>query len=196
MVVAKSETTSPLLFYSAVFCSYLLWCLVERLPKDSAEVNWLRRLFAGVGLTLLCYDAGGIILRRFPAISALPKDAKYLIDRYIFSVSQLEVLILLYRSAERVWTAPEAARELYSNEEAVTDLLRSLERGGFIAESNHASAPGFRYDPREPVSPAAVDELVRAYSEKRMRVIDLIYNKPPESLRSFADAFKFKGEDE
>jgi hypothetical protein len=103
---------------------------------------------------------------------------------------------LLYRSAERVWTAAEAARELYSNEDAVSDLLHSLERSGFIAESNHASAPGFQFSPREPVSSSAIDELVSAYSEKRMRVIDLIYNKPPESLRNFADAFKFKLEDE
>jgi hypothetical protein len=103
---------------------------------------------------------------------------------------------LLYRSAGRIWTASEAARELYSNEDAVGDLLRSLERSGFVAESNHASAPGFQFSPRDPVSSSAVDELVRAYCEKRMRVIDLIYNKPPESLRNFADAFKFTREDE
>ena len=42
---------------------------------------------------------------------------------------------------------------------------------------------------------AAIDELARLYNERRVTVITLIFTKPTDPLRSFADAFKFRRRD-
>lgn len=98
------------------------------------------------------------------------------IERHIRSVEQLELLLLLRRSAGRSWTAEEASRELRTRPSSVAPRLAELAGAGLVACSDAAYAypsPG----PREDV----LSELERAYARYRARVISIIFSTPAES---------------
>jgi hypothetical protein len=73
---------------------------------------------------------------------------------------------------------------------ATRRLEQLVEMG--LATSNGSADPAYRYAPSRPALAAQVDALAQAYRAGRVAVINLIYNKPPDPLRSFADAFKLR----
>jgi hypothetical protein len=54
----------------------------------------------------------------------------------------------------------------------------------------------FRYAPAEPEMHQQVADLARDYAQLRVRVIEYIYSRPSDSVRSFARAFKLRKEPE
>jgi hypothetical protein len=50
----------------------------------------------------------------------------------------------------------------------------------------------YRYHPSSPRLRDEVNALAAAYRQNRVAVINLIYNQPPDPVRSFADAFKLR----
>ena len=63
--------------------------------------------------------------------------------------------------------------------------------GGTGVEQALIEALAARYGP-EPIDDRSA--LDRAYAERRVTVINLIFSKPIDKLRSFADAFRIKKE--
>ena len=55
--------------------------------------------------------------------------------------------------------------------------------------------PRYRYEPKSKELESAVDEVSKLYQQRRVTIINLIYSKPVDHVRSFADAFKFKKEE-
>jgi len=49
-----------------------------------------------------------------------------------------------------------------------------------------------RYAPAPPALDATVVQLARDYAERRVTVITMIFSKPVDKLRTFADAFRFR----
>ena len=107
---------------------------------------------------------------------------------------QLEVLLLLAAPAQagKVWTARELAQQLRIDEAWVEGQLRTMAAGGLVAASDATSPAQFRYEPRTPELAQAVDELAQAYADRRVTVIGLIFAKPTDKLRTFADAFRIR----
>ena len=94
---------------------------------------------------------------------------KQLITEHVDSVMQLEVLLLLAGQGGqpvRGWTATELAQQLRVDAAWVDTTLRSMA--------------------------ATVNELAAAYADRRVTVIGLIFAKPTDKLRSFADAFRLR----
>ncbi|HLU76748.1 MAG TPA: hypothetical protein VKZ48_02455 [Burkholderiales bacterium] len=58
------------------------------------------------------------------------------------------------------------------------------------------SAGVYRYAPKESQMDAAVQDLAIVYEQLRVRVIEYIYSRPSDSVRSFAHAFRIKGDPE
>jgi predicted ArsR family transcriptional regulator len=112
----------------------------------------------------------------------------------IDSIGQLEVLLLLRAHPERDWSASEVSDELRTNAPSATEHLDRLTHHGLFALSE--SPPRrYRFRPRTPELAAAVDLLNQAYRDDRVAVINMIYSKPMERIRIFADAFKIRKED-
>jgi hypothetical protein len=126
----------------------------------------------------------------------IPARVKQLITEHVDSVMQLEVLLLLAGEggqAPRLWTAAELAQQLRVDAAWVEATLRGMAGRGLVAVTDTAAAaPQFRYEPRTPELAASVNELAAAYADRRVTVIGLIFAKPTDKLRSFADAFRLR----
>lgn len=110
---------------------------------------------------------------------------------HIHSVEQLEVLLLLRGDPERQWTAEAVAVKLATLPQSAVDRLEDLARRGFLAKSGE----GYRYDGSDRSRDAAVAELQEVYARRRVSLIGLIFSKPSETIRTFADAFRLRKED-
>lgn len=117
-----------------------------------------------------------------------------LIADHIDSVEQLEILLLLYQHPERSWSAESVARELRISPMSAGDRLKDMTRSSILSK-----VPGtegeYRYTP-DPQMGEAVAGLAAAYSERRVTVINLIFSKPVDKIRTFADAFRLRRDDD
>jgi hypothetical protein len=120
----------------------------------------------------------------------IPPEVRALIAG-LDSVVQLETLLLLHRDPRREWTADEVAKELRINPTAAADQMNILcERG--LLTCTRGNGVSYRDAPHSPKMAAAVDALEKTYAERRVTVITLIFSKPTDPLRSFADAFQIR----
>ena len=123
--------------------------------------------------------------------SGIPPDIIEFVADHIGSVVQLEVLLLLHAEPGREWAGAELAEQLRIEPAWAAGQLASLCGSGLLA-CRGAPAPLYRYEPQTPELAGVVDGLARLYAERRVSVISLIFSKPPEPLRDFADAFRFR----
>ncbi len=105
------------------------------------------------------------------------------------SVWALELLLFVRARPERAWTAAQLASELRSNERLAADALRTFEAAGLLA----GGPDGFAYAPASPDLDGLTGRLASAYRERPVAVVNAIVSSRPDSLRSFADAFRLKG---
>ena len=121
----------------------------------------------------------------------ISQHVRAFVDQNIDSAELLETLLLVHSGGEREWTPEQVAQSIYTVPAGATRRLEQLVEMG-LATSNGAADPAYRYAPTRPALAAQVDALAQAYRAGRVAVINLIYNKPPDPLRSFADAFKLR----
>ncbi|MGH3995690.1 MAG: hypothetical protein ACRDSN_24880 [Pseudonocardiaceae bacterium] len=119
----------------------------------------------------------------------LPEDVHSFLYQNIDSVEQLEVLLLLWQSPARGWSAEEVARALYSHPSSVVRRLTMLLGQELLREME----PGcYQYSPRTEAQHRAVARVAETYRERRVAVITLIASKPVENVRAFSDAFRLR----
>lgn len=111
-------------------------------------------------------------------------------SRYVRSVEQLEILLLLSREPHTVWTSKRVYDAILSTPLSVERWLEDLTRKGLL-EKISAPAEGYRCstDPDVRAQTAALGSL---YSTSPVRVIEAIYKRETNAAQSFADAFKLK----
>jgi len=127
---------------------------------------------------------------------ALPDNVKNFIAGHIDSAVQLELLLLLHRTRGRTWDAASVGNDLKIDAGWAGSQLANLCQQGLLGCSE-ASPAVYQYQPRTAELDAAVAALAAAYNDRRVSVISLIYSKPTDNLRAFADAFRIrKTEDE
>ena len=122
---------------------------------------------------------------------AIPPEVQRFIAEYIGSAEELEVLMLLFHAPDRGWDAQSVSQSIYTVPAAATMRLESLVAVGLLASSG-GSNPTYRYAPANPQMDQLVAGLATAYKEQRVAVIKLVFARPVDPVRSFADAFKFK----
>lgn len=121
----------------------------------------------------------------------IPEGVRAFVTQNIDSAELLETLLLVHSGPARDWSPEEVARSIYTVAAAATRRLEQLVAMG-LARSNGAADPAYRYAPSSPALAGEVDALAQAYRANRVAVINLIYSRPPDPLRSFADAFKLR----
>lgn len=125
----------------------------------------------------------------------IPDNVKALIASHISSVVQLELLLLLHAEPNRERTPADISRELRIDAAWVGGQLRELCAASLLTCSEGPN-PSFRYRTARPELHDAVEGLARAYAERRVTVIALIFSKPADPIRSFTDAFRLRRDKE
>lgn len=123
---------------------------------------------------------------------SLPAAVRDFLVRYIRSVEELEVLLLVRSDPERWWTPAEVYDSVRSSRPSITQRLEAFTAAGFLTKSGNEPSV-FRYTPDEKLG-RALDETAAAYRTWRVRVIETIFAGEVDPLKSFADAFKFRKE--
>ena len=120
----------------------------------------------------------------------LPPHLLSFIATCIRTVVELEALLFLLHHAPRQFSADELARELRIDPQYAKQEMTDLAQHG-LAELDPQTGHG-KYAARTPELDQTVRELAKLYIERRVSVIQAIYNKPSDPIQSFADAFKFR----
>ena len=120
-------------------------------------------------------------------------DIERFIQDNIHSVEQLEILLLLVGTPRKEWSAVEISQKLYRQPDSVTERLEKLRDLALISVRQEAQllyhyAPNIRQD-------AVIRGLDRAYQVRKDAVINLIFNRPSDTLRAFSNAFRIRRED-
>jgi hypothetical protein len=121
----------------------------------------------------------------------LPSDVAQFIVEYVDSVEQLEVLLLVRATAPKDWDGPAVARELRIDSRSAGNRLAGMAARGLLVTTDEA-AGRYRFDPKSPELKRVVGRLADTYDERRVSVITLIFSKPNDTIRSFADAFRIR----
>lgn len=121
----------------------------------------------------------------------IPRDVKRFIADHIDSVEALEVLLLLRNDPAREWSAEEVSRELYTQTDSAAKRLTELQSINLLVVTDEPNLL-YRYSPGTGELDHTVSELAKAYKERRVTVIGLIFSSPSDKIRTFADAFKIK----
>lgn len=106
----------------------------------------------------------------------------------IKTVWSLELLLLMRRTRERIWTHAQLERELRGSAKLVSETLATLQQAGLI----QSDEPGFRYGPASAEIERLVDGLAATYADSPLKVINAILEAPSDKLQSFANAFRLK----
>lgn len=118
----------------------------------------------------------------------IPVAVKAFINDHIDSVMQLELLLLLHRTAPKEWSADAIGRELQLDPALVASELANLCAQGLLVVRDE-TAPVYQYSPRTAAIERGVSGLAKTYATRHVAVISLIYSK---QIRIFADAFRLR----
>lgn len=128
--------------------------------------------------------------------SGLPEAVRRFIADHIDSVEQLEILLLLHHHHQgRTWTAEAVARELRIASVSAGERLEDLVQDSLLTRVG-GDPMEYRYAPGSAMLDEAVKGLATAYAERRVTVINLIFSKPVDRIRTFADAFRLRRDDD
>ncbi|HEU4407639.1 MAG TPA: hypothetical protein VFS43_20405 [Polyangiaceae bacterium] len=117
-----------------------------------------------------------------------PDELKRFVATHLDTVDQLEVLLLLQRRPAEVWTPQRVSDELRTSPMSAAVRLARLCATGLCEEVEG----GVRLRPADASVERAIQLVTAAYRERRVSLIALIYARPPEGVRAFADAFRLK----
>lgn len=123
----------------------------------------------------------------------ISEEVKKFIHKYIDSLAKLEVLLLLHNNPSDLFSAQMIAQEMRTNHDAVLATLKELQADNFITLENPENQ-FYQYN-RGNKDDMWIRQVDSAYTNYRHSIITIIFSKPSDSIRSFADAFKLKKDD-
>jgi hypothetical protein len=125
----------------------------------------------------------------------IPQEVRAFIGTHVGSVVQLETLLMLHTTPGREFEPEDVARDLRIDRAWAEAQLDTLWQQGLLVRTETTVPRRYQYGPA-PETKKAVDGLARAYAERRVTVISLIFAKPADSLRAFSDAFRIRKDKE
>jgi hypothetical protein len=119
----------------------------------------------------------------------IPEDVQKFILQNIDSVAQLEGLLLFRANPQTGWNAKTVAQRLYISDSESAQLLLYLAARGLLREE----AGIYLYHPEQETMVAKVADIYRRYL---VPMTNLIHSRPKSRVQEFADAFKFRKEED
>jgi hypothetical protein len=124
------------------------------------------------------------------ASSNLPPALLDFISRYVHSVEQLEILLLVSRHPDTPWSPHAVYEKILSSPRSVERWLEELTRAGLLERVSQPEGH-YRRNQDEQIG-AQIKTLEEFYRTVPVRVIESIYRREATAAQSFADAFKIK----
>ena len=119
----------------------------------------------------------------------LPPEVVGFLDEHIFSLSQLEVLLLVREAAPASRTAAELSAVAHLPERSITPWLEAFVDRGLLATDGRG---GFCAADLDPAAREVLDAVADAYVRRRVSVSRHVYASREDPARRFADAFRFR----
>jgi len=123
----------------------------------------------------------------------IPQDIQTFAQKDIENIDRLRILLLLFRSPDKEWATYEVAAALYIKPDLAVAGLAQLEVKGLLSGK---AGRTYRYHPQTPETAELVTRLAQFDQERPVTLINLIYAKPLDQVRAFADAFRLKKNEE
>lgn len=120
---------------------------------------------------------------------ALPPEVVAFLDQHIFSVTQLEVLLLVQEVAPEVRTAAELSRAAHLPERSITPWLDAFVDRGLLSRD---AAGAYGSGNHDAASGAVLDAVADCYVRRRVSLSRHVYASHEDPARRFADAFRFR----
>lgn len=118
----------------------------------------------------------------------LPADVVAFLDAQIFSVAQLEVLLLVHEADGASLTVEELATLSYLPARSILPWLDALAARGIL----DATADGFRFSPVDDGLRNSVTAVADCYARRRVSVTRHVHASKEDPVQRFADAFRFR----
>lgn len=117
----------------------------------------------------------------------LPSSVTAFLDAEVFSVPQLEVLLLVHE-ADAPRTVEEVAGDFYLPASVIAPWLVDLAARGLLRaiDGRYASVP------EEDARWSAITEVAECYAKRRVTVTRHVYASNEDPVRRFADAFRLR----
>jgi hypothetical protein len=129
-----------------------------------------------------------IIIGDAMSLDPLSQEARQFVDQYIHSVEQLEIFLALAESREAI-TSHAILQRIQSSEKSILSCLKTLLKDGLLTTEKEER---YRFSDQFPQLPGIASELGKAYRERHVTVIEMIYRKPSGPIQNFADAFRLR----
>ena len=120
----------------------------------------------------------------------LEPEVRDFLGRYVHSIEDLEVLLLLRAGEDREWSPEDVAARLNTSLDSARACLQSLAHHGLLTTRDNPAE--YRYDPQYAGLDSVAQRVEQAYAARRVSVIEYIFSRPLQKIRSFADAFRLK----
>ena len=120
----------------------------------------------------------------------LPSNVRDFLNRFIRSVEQLEILLLVSARGELAWSAAQVYDVILSSESSVARWLEELTRARLLVRE--AESPSCFRASDDPAVAEQIAALRHAYKTVPTRLIEAIYKRDVDAVQGFADAFKIK----
>lgn len=123
------------------------------------------------------------------ADDSITKEMRQFLAQHIHSVEQLEIFLVLGEDSSRSWSVREIFQKIQSSEKSIGHCLER-----FLKESLVTAEGEGQYRLSEKTLPLIrmAVELKEAYRQRHLKVIEVIYPPPLDSVRKFAAAFKLR----
>jgi hypothetical protein len=124
-------------------------------------------------------------------VRRIPSELRELISSKFSTSGQLEVFVLLFRNAERSWSAEEVAEALAIAPQTADMRLFLLSSAALLAPESDAGLR-YRYAP-SPILDRVARLALEAYDADPEALTELIEGRSPsDPARQLADAFKLR----
>ena len=115
---------------------------------------------------------------------------QFLAER-IDTVPQLEALLLLWESPQRLWSDEELAGRIYVGRQVAATILQALQRQQ-LATAEPAATVRYRYNPQWDPSGEIMPEVAATYRRHLVPLATFIHSRASTAVREFARAFDLK----
>jgi hypothetical protein len=124
-------------------------------------------------------------------VDPIPSTVQQFLFANIDAVDQLEILRLVAAAPQQEHPALTLATKLHIEPPTAEQHIRNLEARGLLTIT--AAQPlACKYGPRSEELDGLLQQLMKTYLERPVTLIKMVYEKPADQLRSFADAFRLK----
>jgi hypothetical protein len=118
----------------------------------------------------------------------LPEDLVHFIRECIDRLETLDLLLLLHGTRGKAWTVRQLSDEMRSSPMAAETALGTLVVHGLVAKQGEM----YVFSPRTATLEEKTVRLAACYRERRTAVIEVIFSRPSDAVRGFAEAFRIR----